>query len=1155
MAWHASLPSLQFSLMHTSPNFKCEQRPSQGGFALVIALSLMAFVLLLLLSITTLVQVESQGAAIQMHRMEAEQAALLSLNIAIGKLQASAGLDQRVTASAEAVDSVNGPKQLTGVWRSWEGRDHETNDPLANGFPIAPDYGSKLVTGDFDIDVSSSGSGRFLSWLVSTAYDESITPAGSLSADLPPDIEEVLGRTVPLVGKGTVGADDAAYKTANEVHLEPTELADGKSAFAWWVSGENTKSSLSQPTTPTSVLDWAERLSSSTRPDTSVFDMTESNELARVSSRSSLNQVSNRAADVMSASQEYFHDLTNYSRGLLTNTATGGWRRDLSLLSEQWADVSTGDFTPIGLPMFTLEPGVQTEARKGGDEVAESGALIYPWAVEGIYLNTESNPNSSHVSGSWDAMVDFATQYKQIVSGSANGNVLLPAYFGGVRDKVSRTLVMSRIHWIFSFYSQRDPSDPSKLRPYLTASPVVTVWNPYNVALKIPGRTRDKVINSRFFDPLPYKLKFSVGGTELTTTFQKLTQISGSGRLNFHLYFDNMTWKPGESRIYSMDRVDQGKNAKMRPGYRSNTGYRWPMGSTGFDPESSFKVELEKYPVAAFKLLIHQASLRVTHATSIDPSVLDQYWLDDTTVTNTKQTLLSVEGNTEPFFTAIMQLRNVLERSTDSLGYAQAKPIIGFTSNLGGAALTNPEAYPLDWRFYMPSNLLDTESIPQSGIANSSYIGTSFRADEGLSRLVVAEVPTRPLRSMGELQHFDINYNNPRPPYIANPIGNSLASHLILPETVSVDESAAVSTRVALDHSYIANHLLYDDWFVSSIAPETEPFSSAELRSVEETYEDFVSGVEPLPNSAYVPAEPLSVAEATDAASDLIDDSTSWHSVASKLEVDGMFNINSTSVAAWTALLKHAAGDKVPYSSVNLENNSWSVALESDPGSPVSRTSVAGDPQANPDPFIQKIGMHQRLTDEQVRALATKIVEQVKARGPFLSLSEFMNRRLSSDLSLARSGAVEAALNELATGNVASENPFADIQSYFTETVTVPLGVTYPFVEAAEGNLAYGFPGWMRQADVLRPIAPILSARDDTFVIRAYGECKDPLTGEAKAGAWCEAVLQRRADYVDATNDEAIILPSEATLTSEINKRFGRRFVIVSFRWLSADEV
>ncbi|MDA8735813.1 hypothetical protein N9M57_00335 [Opitutales bacterium] len=59
------------------------------GFALVIALSLMAFVLLLLLSITTLVQVETQSAQISVTQNEAEQDALLGLQEALGALQVS----------------------------------------------------------------------------------------------------------------------------------------------------------------------------------------------------------------------------------------------------------------------------------------------------------------------------------------------------------------------------------------------------------------------------------------------------------------------------------------------------------------------------------------------------------------------------------------------------------------------------------------------------------------------------------------------------------------------------------------------------------------------------------------------------------------------------------------------------------------------------------------------------------------------------------------------------------------------------------------------------------------------------------------------------------------------------------------------------------
>jgi hypothetical protein len=149
---------------------------ASGGFALVIALGLMAFVLLILLSITTLVQVESQGAATRIDRLKAEQAALLSLNNAIGKLQQTAGLDKRVTAPAMAVDTVNGPRQLTGVWRSWEERDHKKTV-----FSVTPNFGSKLVNADFDIDVAYSDSGRFLGWLVSSAYDAAIVPAAAQS--------------------------------------------------------------------------------------------------------------------------------------------------------------------------------------------------------------------------------------------------------------------------------------------------------------------------------------------------------------------------------------------------------------------------------------------------------------------------------------------------------------------------------------------------------------------------------------------------------------------------------------------------------------------------------------------------------------------------------------------------------------------------------------------------------------------------------------------------------------------------------------------------------------------------------------------------------------------------------------------------------------
>ena len=90
--------------------------PSSGGFALVVALSLMAFILLLVLSISTLVTVESKSSSVTVARLKAEQAALLGLQVALGELQKAAGPDQRVTARADRLDAPDvNRKYYTGV--------------------------------------------------------------------------------------------------------------------------------------------------------------------------------------------------------------------------------------------------------------------------------------------------------------------------------------------------------------------------------------------------------------------------------------------------------------------------------------------------------------------------------------------------------------------------------------------------------------------------------------------------------------------------------------------------------------------------------------------------------------------------------------------------------------------------------------------------------------------------------------------------------------------------------------------------------------------------------------------------------------------------------------------------------------------------------
>jgi hypothetical protein len=454
-------------------------------------------------------------------------------------------------------------------------------------------------------------------------------------------------------------------------------------------------------------------------------------------------------------------------------------------------------------------------------------------------------------------------------------------------------------------------------------------------------------------------------------------------------------------------------------------------------------------------------------------------------------------------------------------------------------------------------NVIPTDGIP-------GYIATGFDDILGLSRLVMTEVPLRPMASLAELQNWNLRGNNPFPPHQYNLIGNSDATPMIEPGSVLAGEPMETDEALNLQHddAYCANHLLFDDWFFSSIAPAQANFGKVEARDIKTVYEDFLKGEDQLTNRAYQPIpedRSLSAAEATTLANSIVDSPVGdgWLKVASRFEVQGMFNVNSTSRDAWRALLGHARGKQVAHHTPD--------GMELDAGPHdyvVSRHSVAADVKAGEDSVMVDVeggseyAGFRTLSNEQLDELAEMIVAQVIARGPFLSLAEFINRKLTSEPSeqkLAMAGALQAALNNLSADN----DPMAKLRD--TNTLSSPtmnpddLGNDpYPdgFKEASDGVNTYGYPGWIRQADILRPIAPVLSARDDTFTIRAYGDKTDD-QGNIIAQAWCEAIVQRSREFVDPA-DEAAVADSPSSIT---NQTFGRRYLIKSFRWLSEDEV
>jgi hypothetical protein len=133
-------------------------RPRRG-IALLVTILLLSFLVLIMVAMSSMVRVETQVATNQDAVAQARQNALTGLNIALGKLQETAGPDQRVTARADVLDDTVIPQanryqmNMTGVWDTSGGGAPQLITWLVNGNedlrtaipPIAPD--SQRFTG------------------------------------------------------------------------------------------------------------------------------------------------------------------------------------------------------------------------------------------------------------------------------------------------------------------------------------------------------------------------------------------------------------------------------------------------------------------------------------------------------------------------------------------------------------------------------------------------------------------------------------------------------------------------------------------------------------------------------------------------------------------------------------------------------------------------------------------------------------------------------------------------------------------------------------------------------------------------------------------------------------------------------------------------
>ncbi|WPJ96735.1 hypothetical protein SH580_03325 [Coraliomargarita algicola] len=708
--------------------------------------------------------------------------------------------------------------------------------------------------------------------------------------------------------------------------------------------------------------------------------------------------------------------------------------------------------------------------------------------------------------------------------------------------------LVTRVQYFLSLQAVRiDPVAPEtevKYRLDLLLDPVVTLWNPYNVALSYD---KLRVTAEAFKIPMEIFIREPDTPEESINTYLGLLANPGSDRSTISLDLtDTETLAPGEIKVYADSDLSLASgriSGELLPYTKSiidQTGYRFtkinqqdsdPGTELYLAPDSDIRLEASSNSGLSLYTTLYRNLSSGEERTGIT--------LGSIRSTSNESTEFNWPPADPPEYIKIQDISDTMSPSKHPVGVFDIH-LRPEDTNVPVQFLTHYNPRATSFRQYTgiyydgedgtsPGNYrcelvtFSNWNNQELAIANdgSGYWGESVAS--GQTKVVLFELPTTPLHSLAAFQHVNnISNYTQEPAYI---VGNSHASPFIPPNAVTRTIEVDSTGRTQVDWSYLCNSALWDSYFFSSIGPRPDlDLSDNEFESIFQYYLDG----QPLPNSRmqFIGSDSsATLAELSSSSNNSKIAADAYANIATHLMVDGAFNINSTSIEAWKALLSSRNGLDIRY----LSGNSSQIASKQD--SPFSRTSLpSGD--ANDD-----WSGYRSLSESEVQSLAEEIVDQVLLRGPFTSLADFVNRRLDNDLSSALKGPLQAAIDQTSINN-----QFSD------EVVLSDLDSDMQYPNHAVGPIAAGAPGYLRQSDLLMTLGPVMSARSDTFTIRAYGDYIHPVTGE-KTEALCEAVIQRTPYYVSNAND-----PTDTVLDAT-NDKFGRRFVIRSFRWLDNDQI
>ena len=732
--------------------------------------------------------------------------------------------------------------------------------------------------------------------------------------------------------------------------------------------------------------------------------------------------------------------------------------------------------------------------------------------------------------------------------------------------------VFTRRQLVFSVEAEQlaDTADgqPDEYRLIFHVDPVVTLWNPYNVALEFSelesGFTwMDLTANITIHPPdAPSQTirsgLYYLGGLvkQGNRNFMSLkTRLNASGKRNPGEGNDTMRMEPGELIVFS--NIEGESDVDLFPGAWLKALYLGPGlgdGANTIELSESFssrRLDTDNVLGRNGEIIVPEDTgiqiqlegstarrsvktrIKLTGVSNHD-SMFGRLYFDDSSVERPDlswkiQDLRHVAGAPRKTPVAALQIQRKAENAEDPMPMlAHTNPFATSVAPLTGDAgypEKSPDAFEMKLRKITSwkNDLVSIAPDSPRGFwgASHDFSGNNF--------IPVVELPVAPLLSVASLQNVHVA-KLPHHPAFA--VAGSHASPYIPRDQVRHALETNRGTQTQIDYSYLMNEALFDRYFFSSLAPRP---GAPDSPSLEDVLDDALANPEGrLPNTRMrlIPGEDETNADLRDKLVDSDGSPTAeaYRRIAENLLIDGAFNVNSTSVEAWKAVLAGTNGTDVVYQGGG----------QPDADSPLTRYRVP------PGPPDEEWRGFNTLSPDQIQALAEAIVREVKTRyaqngnapAPFFGIADFVNRALATN-ETGLKGAVQAAIDRTDINDGFSKGYRAEERTNLGETEFI-----HP--EALHGPVAVDAPGYFSQRDLLVPLGPTLAARSDTFRIRARGARTNPATGGEETEAWVEMIVQRVPEKVNSGEDIQSPGPDGG---------FGRRFEIVDFRWLSSADI